>query len=103
MMLTVRLKTDVPKYDHFVIALDFLEGTFEIVDRILPITLEPVLIGGSNPFRRVEETLSVRVVASPQQQSFDRLFGFFAAWPAGLAVFLYPGGHGGSWLNVLGA
>jgi hypothetical protein len=53
--------------DHFVIALDLLERSFEKFVGIDFVSAEPVLIGLGDSLWRVDQAFSTRVITGPEQ------------------------------------
>src|SRR5438270_13895457 len=72
-MLAVRLKGDVLQQHDLVVAADLLEGAAEMHRRILGITAGIFAPSARDAARRVEQTFAVGIVASPPDESADRL------------------------------
>src|SRR5690606_32144034 len=53
----------------------FLEGTFHVFTRIVPVALEPVAIGFGHPAWGIQQTFTGGIFASPAQQGAYGLFG----------------------------
>ena len=81
-VLTVRLETDVAKDNHFVVAVDFVEGAAEKLDGIVVVSAAPFFERANDASWRSLESLTVRVIADPAQQDAYRFLGFFSGWTA---------------------
>ena len=64
-MLAMRFELDVAKYNHLVIAFDFLKRPSQVAYRVVFVATEPVLVGGRYPLGRIEQPFTARIFASP--------------------------------------
>src|SRR6516162_300880 len=80
-MLAMRLETNIAQHHYFVVAAGFLEGSLEIIARIVVITGEPFLIGANDPRRRGEKSLAIGIVAGPANERAHGNFSFRARRP----------------------
>jgi hypothetical protein len=78
-VLAMGLDRDVPEHDHVVVALDFLEGTGQLLVGVFVVALEELLIGADDAARRIEQALARRIVACPRDQRAHGFFRLFAA------------------------
>src|SRR5690606_33589355 len=77
MMFAVALKRDIPEQDDLVVAADFLEHAAEMDRGILPVAETVFLPRPRHALGRIEQALARRIIASPTDQSADRLLHLF--------------------------
>ena len=77
MVLAMRLERYILEKDDLVIAADLLERAAEVLRRILAIAAGIFLPGAGDPGGRIEQALSVGIVAGLTQQ-ISRSFGIYA-------------------------
>lgn len=94
MMFAMRFKRDITEYDHLVVAFDLFEGAFKVLDRVFAVAAKPVFISPRDAFGCIDEPFATGVLASPQQQSANRVLCLPATGFAGLSYFFLLGGHG---------
>jgi hypothetical protein len=94
MVFAMRFEVDAAQDDHLVVSLDLLERALQEGHRVALITAEPVLVGLHDATRRIDESLTLRILPRPSQQRRDGVFRLSAARSCGAFAWGFLAGQG---------